>query len=72
MCASKKMMGGWAFAFINTVSLGLRVHYNMKDMECLDGCSSPCKCCTGFQQQNLKGLLIGEFWSCKLSFEIIN
>ena len=37
------MMGGWAFAFINTVSLGLRVHYNMKDMECLDGCSSPCK-----------------------------
>ena len=38
MCASKEMMGGWAFAFINTVSLGLRVHYNMKDMECLDGC----------------------------------
>ena len=38
MCASKKMMGGSAFAFINHVSLGLRVHYNMKDMECLDGC----------------------------------
>ena len=36
-------MGGSAFAFINHVSLGLRVHYNMKDMECLDGCSSPCK-----------------------------
>ena len=48
MCASKKMMGGSAFAFINHVSLGLRVHYNMKDMECLDGCVVAfAKCCTG-------------------------